>query len=302
MPLNMFQSPSAEVSIDAAFVQRLLLKQYPELAHLPISIVEAGWDNVMARLGDDLAVRLPRRVMGEPRIRNEQLWLPYLAKQLSIPISEPLKIGVPCEDYPFHWSVQHWLPGVAADISPPNEAEVDVLTGFLQELHSLPVPEDLRPNPFRGLPLMTKKDEMANMMAALEIETNIINPSIMAVWDAALTTPIDIPLCWIAGDIHARNVLVRKGKIAAFIDWGDMCQGDPATDLASIWSLFDEASTRRRGEKLYGMSQATIARAKGWAVFYGVFLTVTGRRDTPRHARMGDAILRRVSEDNAVNL
>ena len=45
------------------------------------------------------------------------------------------------------------------------------------------------------------------------------------------------------------------------------------------------------------MAAATIARAKGWAVFYGVILLETGLRDTPRHAKMGADLLRRLTED-----
>jgi len=300
MSLNAFTSPDADVSIAAPLIRALLQEQFPEAAHLPIHIVEAGWDNVMARLGDDLAVRLPRRALGEPRIRAEQLWLPYLASRISIAIPELIKVGVPCALYPFHWSVQRWLPGEAGDLSPPADSEALVLAKFLKQLHALPLPDGLKPNPNRSHPLSDRKDSVADIMISLRGETDIVTPAVEAVWEAALAAPIDLPPTWIAGDIHARNVLVQDGKISAFIDWGDQCPGDPATDLSSIWSLFDTASARRQVETLYDMSEPTITRAKGWAVFYGLFLTVTGRKDTPRHAKMGEAILRRISEDSPI--
>jgi hypothetical protein len=45
------------------------------------------------------------------------------------------------------------------------------------------------------------------------------------------------------------------------------------------------------------MSDATLARARGWAVMYGVLLLETGRHDHPRHAKMGADTLRRLNAD-----
>ena len=59
-PLSM-GTPIAEFAIDEVFVSRLLADQHADLAHLPLRLVEAGWDNAMFRLGDHLAARLPRR-------------------------------------------------------------------------------------------------------------------------------------------------------------------------------------------------------------------------------------------------
>ena len=38
------------------------------------------------------------------------------------------------------------------------------------------------------------------------------------------------------------------------------------------------------------------ARAKGWAVFFGVILLDTGLVNSPRHAKVGERILTRVLE------
>jgi hypothetical protein len=54
-------TPLPDIEIDAALVYRLLEEQDPDLAHLPIHLVETGWDNAMFRLGEQFSVRLPRR-------------------------------------------------------------------------------------------------------------------------------------------------------------------------------------------------------------------------------------------------
>ena len=54
------QPPPAEHEIDEALVRRLLTAQHPDLAGRPLRYVTDGWGNVTYRLGEDLAVRLPR--------------------------------------------------------------------------------------------------------------------------------------------------------------------------------------------------------------------------------------------------
>lgn len=291
-------TPPAEIDIDSKLIRALLESQHQNLASLPIKIMESGWDNVMVKLGDHLALRMPRRAVAESLILNEQKWLPELAPLLPLPIPAPIRIGRPDKVYPFHWSVLHWLPGEAADISPPFPSEYRRLILFLKALHSIDLPSDVPKNSVRDCPLVRKQIDTEKRMDVLSKETSLITPSVVRIWEEGLKAKIDIPKTWIAGDIHARNVLVDNGCISAFIDWGDMCAGDPATDLASIWGLISDTQSRRKAIDLYGMSNATIARAKAWAVFFGAILAETGRKDTPRHARMGELILQRLAEDD----
>jgi aminoglycoside phosphotransferase (APT) family kinase protein len=48
------------IDIDETLVRSLLHEQHPDLAGLALGEVDGGWDNRMWRLGEDLAVRLPR--------------------------------------------------------------------------------------------------------------------------------------------------------------------------------------------------------------------------------------------------
>src|SRR5439155_24677734 len=88
-------SPAAEITIDDALVRTLLVEQHPDLAELALSKLEAGWDNSLWRLGDDLLVRLPRRAVAAPLTLNEQRWLPQLAPLLPLPVSAAVRIGGP---------------------------------------------------------------------------------------------------------------------------------------------------------------------------------------------------------------
>lgn len=63
-------------------------------------------------------------------------------------------------------------------------------------------------------------------------------------WRNALAAPMDVEGTWIHGDLHARNVLVQDHRLSAIIDWGDLCAGDCATDLAAIWMWLPNGESR----------------------------------------------------------
>ena len=295
--LSSIGTPGADLKIDAALVYSLLKDQHPELMRLPIHPVDAGWDNAMFRLGDQLSVRLPRRQAAAPLIQNEQTWLPRLSAHLPIPVPTPYRLGLPCQNYPWRWSVSPWLAGVPADQAEPHANQASLFASFLRSLHT-PAPLHAPSNALRGVPLKQRAASVEERMRQLEGKTNLITQSIRNTWRMALNTPIDIQATWIHGDLHARNVLVDNGAISGVIDWGDMTSGDIATDLASIWMLFSERKVRQKVIAEYAnASDATLQRAKGWAILFGVVLLDSGLVDHPRHAAMGEKILRRISED-----
>jgi hypothetical protein len=55
------RQPAADVIVDPSLVRALLQEQHPDLAHLVSVKIAEGWENALLRLGDELAVRLPRR-------------------------------------------------------------------------------------------------------------------------------------------------------------------------------------------------------------------------------------------------
>lgn len=289
-------TPAAEIEIDADFVRELLAAQQPDLAPLPVQAINAGWDNAMFRLGDDLAVRLPRRQAAAKLIENEQTWLPQIAERLSLPAPVPLRCGQPTEKYPWRWSVLPWLQGTSANLQPPHENQAQAFAQFLRTLHA-PAPENAPRNEWRGVPIRQRAENIGERLQRLAAKTNLITPAIFRLWDLALSAPESAQACWLHGDLHARNILVHNGAISGIIDWGDITAGDAATDLAAIWMLFESAAARAAALHEYThISEATLQRAKGWAILFGVVLLDTGLIDNPEHAAMGENTLRRVAE------
>src|SRR4029450_10230746 len=126
-----------ELDIDVSLVRRLLRRQFPEWAELPVEPVEsAGTDNALFRLGDDLVVRLPRIAWATGQAEKESRWLPHLAPHLPLAVPVPLAIGEPGDGYPWRWSVCRWLEGEAATtdrISDLSSAATD-LAHFIEVL------------------------------------------------------------------------------------------------------------------------------------------------------------------------
>lgn len=287
-------TPAAEIDVDADLVRALLVDQHPDLANQSLIAAASGWDNIMFRLGETLAVRMPRRKMGGAFIESEQRWLPDLAPRLPLPVPAPVRLGAPGRGYPWRWSILPWMEGEAADLGEPRADQGAVLGGFFRALHVAP-PADAPVNPHRGGPLADRAVVLAERFARLAARTSALTPAVMALWDEALAAPIDVPPTWLHGDPHARNVLTSGGRFSAVIDWGDMAAGDRATDLSAIWMLLPDRAARAAALEAYGpVSEATLARAKGWAVMFGVILTDIGLHDDPRMGVMGARTLARL--------
>jgi aminoglycoside phosphotransferase (APT) family kinase protein len=287
--------PAADCAIDPVLVRTLLSEQHPDLARLAIEPAACGWDNEIYRLGAALAVRLPRRAAAAPLLANEQRWLGPVAACLPLRAPVPLRIGRPAGAYPYAWSVIPWLAGAPLDsVAPTTDAAV-ALADFLLALHR-PAPAEAPRNPVRGCALLDRAQAMAVRLDRLQDGRHAFGTEARELWQRALAAPMDVPMTWIHGDLHAQNVLVDAGSWCAVIDWGDMAAGDPATDLAAVWMLIADRGERRRALDLYGASAETALRAKGWALNFAAVFLDAGSGVDARLARMGEHTLRRVLE------
>jgi aminoglycoside phosphotransferase (APT) family kinase protein len=292
--------PAAEVVIDAPLVQALLVEQHPDLAGLPLADVGEGWDNRVFRLGDDLAVRLPRRALSASLIEHEQRWLPLLAPRLPLPTPVPVRLGRPGCGFLWAWSIVPWLAGESAwSVSTTDAASLAVaLGGFVACLHH-PADAEAPRNRWRGVPLADRHDVV--VARARQLDGHVDTARVLAAWEAIVhTPPWHGPPLWIHGDLHPGNLLVREGRLSAVVDFGDVTAGDPATDLSVAWMLLPpsarpifRASARAPHAPI---DDATWTRARGWALALGLAY-VADSRDDDRLATMGRATIEAAIDD-----
>jgi aminoglycoside phosphotransferase (APT) family kinase protein len=154
--------PPAEVDLTTDLVRALLQDQHPDLAVLPLRLAAHGWDNATFRLGDDLAVRLPRREAAAHLLEHEQRWLPTLAALCPVPVPAPVRTGRPSPLFRWSWSVVPWVDGVHVADQPVADrtAWAPELAEALVAVH-VPAPAGAPVNPFRG-------GALAGRAAALE--------------------------------------------------------------------------------------------------------------------------------------
>jgi aminoglycoside phosphotransferase (APT) family kinase protein len=285
--------PAAEVSIDAAGVRRLLERDDPDLAREPIRLVDEGWDNLTFRVGEDHAVRLPRRASAVALLLKEQRWLPVVARDLPLSVPMPVHAGTPTEEFPWPWSLVTWVPGESAEEHEFNPRDASLMAETLRTLHQA-APREAPVNPFRGVPLPARADAVETRLARYRSRADLGIRRLTAIWREGCSAPAAEATCWLHGDLHPRNVLVRDEALVGLIDWGDLAGGDVATDLACAWLLMEQPAVRRRFFAAYRASDEEVARARGWAVHIGLALVDSAE---PRHVPLGLAALARVIAD-----
>lgn len=260
-----------EVATDVALVGRLLARQFPEWAGLPISPVESyGTDHDIYRLGDHLAVRLPRIAWATDQARTEAEWLPRLAPYLPLALPKQLEIGHPDEGYPFEWSVHEWLTGENANgtIRDLEHAAVD-LAAFVTALRKVDTTGAHPRQPGnRGSPLAELDDDVRRSIS--ELGDRIDAVATLALWQESLDARAwGGEEVWVHGDLLPGNLLVVDGRLSAVIDFGGLNVGDPACDLQPAWHLFAGASRTLFFSELE-VDEGSRLRGRGWVIYQAV--------------------------------
>lgn len=269
----MGDGPAADFDIDRDLVAALLREQHADLvarADVRLEAVAEGWDNAVFRLGDDLAVRLPRRTVSVPLVEHEQRWLPELASRLPLPVPAPVRVGRPGCGYPWPWSVVPWLTGAPAWTSPLHDPfdAARRLGGFLAALNQ-PAPPDAPTNPYRGIRLAARHELVADGVEHV-VRVGVDPEVAWKRWcELSATSDQEGPPLWVHGDLHPLNLLVHGGRLSGVLDFGDVTQGDRAPDLSVAWMLLPpEARDELRGAAgaERPVDDATWQRAEAWAL------------------------------------
>ncbi|QIK83654.1 phosphotransferase [Sanguibacter sp. HDW7] len=314
----MTQAPPADVDVTAELVRALLSEQHPDLADLPLVVVAHGWDNVVLRLGDALAVRVPRRTEAAGLVAHELRALPAIAAQLPATVPAAVRAGGPSAalGYPWVWAVVPWTEGVVvADLARPARAQLaEPLADVLVALH-VPAPADAPHNPVRGVPLATRTGAVRERLTRLAapggyLATSGLVPTaptddrraevaallarLERMWDDGLAAPVHAgPPLWVHGDLHAANLVATPDSphtLAAVVDWGDVTAGDPATDLAIAWLVLDAHARRRFWDRLRAGGHPAAddcdarARARAWALSMATAMAEHAAPGTGHHA------------------
>ncbi|GAA2754557.1 phosphotransferase [Amnibacterium kyonggiense] len=247
-----------ELPADAATVRALLAEQAPHLAALPVRpLTEVGTVNRVFRLGDALAVRIPRRAVDGADVEREAAVVPIVATVLRAAVPEVVLAGRPSAALPAAWSVVRWIDGERPRPGAVPGADLAEVVRALRSLDPAALP---------GAGRATAAAAAAAVRDAIARLTGFDTARVTAAWDATLEAPVwDGVRVPIHADLLPPNLLVRRGRLAGVLDWGTAGAGDPANDLVPAWSCLRGAD-RRRFRAALGGPDGDWARAKGIAL------------------------------------
>ena len=245
------------IEIDEQKASQLIESQHPILIS-KISLLDSGWDNQVFLVNETMIFRFPRREFGLDCMENEIALLPYIANQVSFPLSAPQWIGQPSDLYPHPFAGYSIIPGKAvSDVSPSlitNITFATTLATWLSELHAIPVTnhyaqlikgeqgwrydvnhrvsrckENLERYENHFIQLGFDKNSLLEVIAKLPTLTFQENKK-----------------SYLHADLYSRHVVMNPetGAPTGLIDWGDTHIGHPGIDLA-VGMIFTEEAFQR---------------------------------------------------------
>ena len=249
-----------ELEFDDELVRGLLVEQFSQWADLPLERVRfEGTDNAIFRLGEEMAVRLPRTEKGGGMPARENDTLSRLGPHLPLAIPRPIALGRPGCGYPCAWAIHSWLPGETVEGEIPGAGPA--LVEFLEALQAI---DTAGASPaLRGRPLSSSAALVERLQSChdfFDVDTAL------ALWEAAVAAPPwEGPPVWLHSDLDERNLVLANGTVTGVLDFGGAGVGDPAFDFAVAFKVLP-AGERDAFRAALDVDEATWLRGRGWIV------------------------------------
>jgi aminoglycoside phosphotransferase (APT) family kinase protein len=236
-----------------------------------LSEIEDGWDFKVLIVADEWVVRWPRHSLAVEEIEKEVELLPAVAPFL--PVEVPRFEYVSREPWLVVYRFIEGEPLVAED--------PEGVRAFLAALHAIDVREVPAPRPDWLETYREQADEFRRVVLPL------LDPDERAGGEELLAqteTLIGFEPVLTHSDLGPWHLLVRDGRLAGVIDWGDARVGDPAIDYS--WLLNGPFPAWDVGDELRRRALVYHRLVPWFEVHYGVFT------EQPERVRTGLAGVR----------
>lgn len=288
---------AASEEITSLLVRSLVAEQFPQWSELPIRPVEVqGWDNRTFRLGDRMTVRLPSADGYVAGLVREERTLAILDSSLRVSIPRVVATGAPSAQFSRPWSVREWIEGhtLGAVESRERETAISALGDALRELQACDTAGGSwagRASAYRGCHISAVAEDVQSLLPLLDRRHA---EGCRELWDAAVGTVWTRPPVWVHGDVAPGNMLFDSGgRLAALIDFGQTCVGDPACDLAFAWLSCSSHERDRLHDQLELPEDAWL-RGAAWALWKA--LISSPEELITKYGRSRDAVLSDVAD------
>ncbi|MEO7421244.1 MAG: phosphotransferase [Ornithinibacter sp.] len=259
-----------QVEVTLEQVAFALRAQVPKLSSLPLRRVKsAGTVVAPFQVGDGFLARIPlvpaEDTVARGRLQAEAEHALFLADKLPVQVPRPLHLGEPFAGYPGVWSVWTWVDGTSLDQTRGVDQDrlARDLAALLSVFHELPTAGHGWNGVGRGGRPLADSDWVRT---SIQRGAHLVDSSAAtAVWQEALAAPPHAgPAIYIHGDPVPGNLIIRRGRLAGLVDIAEPSIGDPASDLAPAWTIFDEPA-RRAYRDAMGLDDGAWERGRGWA-------------------------------------
>src|SRR4051794_25200448 len=262
---------AGQVEIDPDALAEMVVDQFPQWRGLPVTAVPShGTVNALYRLGEDIVLRLPLLPGTDPgsreSLQREQNHARMLESHVLLQVPEPLAIGAPGPAYQGWWSAYRWIAGEPlSSLTATNVAGLPLdLARFVLDLHGIDTQGHSWNGRSRGGPLSSKDSGVRQALRESEDLTD--TAAVARIWERCLgAAGHSRPDVWLHADLMPGNLLIAGGRLAAVLDLGAVCVGDPAVDLMPAWNLLD-ADQRVTFRRALDVDDATWERGRGWAI------------------------------------
>lgn len=293
-----------QLTVATETVRVLVAAQFCEWRNLRIRrIASTGTVNAIFRIGDALAGRFPLQPCDADSARHglesEAQAARVLAGRTRFPTPEPVAIGEPGAGYPLPWSVQTWLPGVAATEADPGESRdfAHDLAEFIIGVRAIGTRGRTFSGGGRGGDLRAHDDWVEQCLRHSQELLDV--PRLRRTWAALRVLPRGAaPDVMTHGDLIPGNVLVSNGRLAGILDVGGLGPADPALDLVSAWHLLEPGPRQVLREDLES-GDLEWERGKAWAFEQALGLVWYYADSNPVMSRMGRRTLERILADSS---
>jgi aminoglycoside phosphotransferase (APT) family kinase protein len=206
----------------------------------PLLGIDDGWDFKVLIVGDSWVVRWPRHRLAVEEIEKEVELLPVLAPLL--PVQVPRFAYVSRDP----WLVAYGL----IKGEPLVDEDPDGVRAFLDALHAVDLDGIPGPRPDWLETYREQADEFRRVvLPLLDPDESARGKELLA--ETETLTGFEPVVTH--SDLGPTHLLVRDGRLAGVIDWGDARVGDPAIDYAWLlngpfpdWDVDDELRRRAR--------------------------------------------------------
>jgi aminoglycoside phosphotransferase (APT) family kinase protein len=288
---------AASEEITSSLVHSLVSEQFPQWSELPIRPVDVqGWDNRTFRLGDRMTVRLPSADGYVAGLVREEHALAILGSRFRVAIPRVIATGAPSAAFDRPWSVREWIEGHTLDAvdTRQRDSAISSVGDALRELQACDTvggPWAGSASAYRGCHISVVGEEVQGRLPFLPRHQAA---GCRELWDAAVATVWTEPPVWVHGDVAPGNMLFdSSGRLAALIDFGQTCVGDPACDLAFAWLSCSSRERDRLHDRLELPEDAWL-RGAAWALWKA--LISSPEEVLTKYGRSRDAVLSDVAD------